>query len=257
MRCSTLALSLPPLPTQATLRHAGPIVPGHRAWNGRLAPHSRPVETQPDAATLSRLRADLRMVGSETTWVTHGPSYELIARSKADLAIAQPQLDEQAAAFKRVFPNDSLAPVVVTIRRVVPQGKPYVGTAPVPNTARGEVVEVVLPDPKAKIDDKIANSGTGLDEILDASTRTTPVIRAWLSAHASAVTKKPAPQIDADGENTGGSAHRVVGAQDDSADRRGLTRRSLCPRPRRASRDALSTDGLLHDGASDAAHRWR
>src|SRR5206468_10319068 len=62
---------------------------------------------------------------------------------------------------------------------------------------------VVLPDPSAKkAEDKqrneaVAALGIGL---LADRTPTLPVVRAWLSAHASAVSKQPARLAEATGE---------------------------------------------------------
>jgi len=85
-----------------------------------------------DPAGVTALHADLRLVGSETTWVTRGTGYELVGRSRTDLVALKSSLDRDAAVFHRVFPNDSIVPVVATVRRVLPPGKPYVGAAPVP-----------------------------------------------------------------------------------------------------------------------------
>ena len=119
----------------------------------------------------------------------------VVGRSRGDIVLIQPQLDGEAAALKRVFPTDTLAPLVVTVRRVVPADKPYVTTAPLPNTIRGTVVEVVLPDPKTEKDVEKARG-----DLPGARLATLPAVRAWLSAHASAVTHKPAPENEADGE---------------------------------------------------------
>ena len=140
-----------------------------------------------DPVAISAVRAELRLVGSETTWVARGQGYELIGRSKADLVALQSPLDREAAMIQRVFPEDTIARLVVTVRRVVAAGKPFVSAAPYPTTVHGPVVEVVLPDPKAKKDPEkgspAATLGIGL---LAERTPTLPVVRAWLSAHASA-----------------------------------------------------------------------
>src|SRR6185312_17501530 len=71
---------------------------------------TRNIETDPRA--LATVHADVRVVSGETTLVTHGTGYELVARTKGELARVQPELDRDAAAFKRVFPTDSLASIV-------------------------------------------------------------------------------------------------------------------------------------------------
>src|SRR5262245_6190125 len=92
---------------------------------------------QVDPVALASVRSELRLVSSETTWVTHGTGYELVGRSNNELALVQPQLNRDAATLARVFPGDSVKPVVVTIRQVVPEGKPFILRAPVPVTTRG------------------------------------------------------------------------------------------------------------------------
>src|SRR5262249_17844084 len=100
---------------------------------------------QPDItpAVLAAVHADLRVVGHESPWVTRGAGYELVGRSKADLAAFQPALDREAAMFHRVFPIDSLVPVIAVVRRQQPEGKPYVTAAPTPADENGFVVELV------------------------------------------------------------------------------------------------------------------
>ncbi|HTE47217.1 MAG TPA: hypothetical protein VK636_18350, partial [Gemmatimonadaceae bacterium] len=154
---------------------------------------ARTLENDPTA--LAAVRAELRMVGGETTWVARGSGYELIGRSRADLVVVEPQLDAEASAIRRVFPSDSLATLVVTVRRVMPVGKPYVAAAPLSNASNGRVVEVVLPDPKAEKDQEKARG-----DLPGTRPPTLPAVRAWLSAHASAVTHTPAPPNEADGE---------------------------------------------------------
>lgn len=155
-----------------------------------------------DPAALAAVHADLRVVAGETTWVTRGAGYELVGRSKADFVALGPALDHEALMFQRVFPTDSFARVVVTVRHMPAEGKPFVSAPPVPTTTRGAVVEVVLPDPKAKREDDGGRPAPGGAEarVFGGLAPTLPVVRAWLSAHASAVTKKPAPWTQATGE---------------------------------------------------------
>lgn len=154
-----------------------------------------------DPVAIAAVRAELRLVGGETTWVARGQGYELIGRSKADLVALQSPLDRQAAMIQRVFPADTIASLVVTVRRPVATGQPFVAAAPSPATVHGPVVEVVLPDPKAKKnpekDSPAAALGIGL---LAERTPTLPVVRAWLSAHASGATGAPARSGEATGE---------------------------------------------------------
>lgn len=156
-----------------------------------------------DPAALAALHAERRLVGAETTWVTSGAGYELVGRSKGDLVLFQPQLDREAAMFHRVFPNDSLTPVVATVRRMTAPGKPFIPAAPVPTPVRGTIVELVVPDPKAaKEDDKsrsLSANAIGLGRSAEWNP-VLPVVRAWLSARASALTGTPARPVQAHGE---------------------------------------------------------
>ncbi len=154
-----------------------------------------------DPVAIAAVRAELRLVGSETTWVARGHGYELIGRSKADLVALQSPLDRQAAMIQRVFPADTIASLVVTVRRPVAAGKPFVSAAPYPTTVHGPVVEVVLPDPNAKKDPEKGSPAAVLGiGLLAERTPTLPVVRAWLSAHASAATGVPARSGEATGE---------------------------------------------------------
>ncbi|MEO7085624.1 MAG: hypothetical protein ABI442_01330 [Gemmatimonadaceae bacterium] len=160
---------------------------------GAACSHGTNIETDPKA--IAAVRADLRLVGGETTWVAHGQGYELVTRTRGQVALLQPQLDGDAAAMRRVFPTDSLPLMVITVREVVAANKPYVTTAPLPNSVRGTIVDVVIPDPKTEQD---AEKGRG--DLPGFRSPTLPVVRAWLSAHASAVTHKLARENEADGE---------------------------------------------------------
>ena len=100
-------------------------------------------------AMLAAVHADVRLVNGETTFVTRGRSYELVGRTKADLAIVQPTLDRDRAVLGRAL-GDSLVPVTVSVRRIAADGGPFLFAAPVPQTTTTPVVEVVLVDPNAK-----------------------------------------------------------------------------------------------------------
>ena len=153
-------------------------------------------QPQVSATALAALHADMRLVGNETTWVTRGTGYELVGRSKVDLAIFQPQLDRDADILHRVFPGDTLAPLVATVRRAPADGKPFVPAAPIPSGAHGTVVELVIPNPKAHSD---RDGGRGPDGFAERNP-TLPAVRAWLSAHATALTKQPAQMNQTEGE---------------------------------------------------------
>jgi hypothetical protein len=151
----------------------------------------RTIESDPVAR--AALKADMHLVNGETTYVTHGPGYELVGRSRGDLLRSQPQLDREAAAFRRVFPNDSLTPLLVTVRRIMPRDKPYAGFAPLPGTVNGTIVRVEVVDASAIAERRDVRGG-GIPSV------TLPVARAWLSVHTSTVIKKPASSMQADRE---------------------------------------------------------
>lgn len=114
--------------------------------------------------------------------------------------MVQPQLQRDADMFAQIFGKDSMPHLVATIRRVVPEGKPFVSRAPLPSVAQGAIVEIVLPDPTAKTDDEKSRVGRVGFGSLAASSVVLPVVRAWTSAHASAITHKPALSTQANGE---------------------------------------------------------
>jgi hypothetical protein len=157
--------------------------------------------TEVTPAMLAAVHADVRLVNGETTFVTRGRSYELIGRSKADLAIVQPMLDRDRTVMSRAF-GDSLAPVTVSVRRIAADGGPFVLAAPVPQTTITPVVEVTLVDPNARREKDGRKSQASAQPALEVirARESLPVIRAWLSARASALTKKPSPSTEANGE---------------------------------------------------------
>ena len=162
------------------------------AFTAACSRGTRSIETDPRA--LAAVHADVRVVAGETTLVAHGQGYELVARSRGEIARVQPELDRDAAALERVFPTDSVASIVVTVRHATPPGKPYVAAPHTPSETRAPVVDVVLPDPNAKDDERNRRGG------LFTRSDVLPAERAWLSAHASEVTRKPAPRTAAKGE---------------------------------------------------------
>ena len=168
--------------------------------------HHSPPSIENDPTAVAAVRADVRVVNGDTTWVTRGVGYELVGRSKRDLVLFQPQLDREAAVLQKVFPGDTLARVVATVRRATPEGKPFIAAAPVPTTVRGMVVELVVPDPKAHQDQpqdgrpNLAAIETARVGMIGSGAAILPVVRAWLSARASAITGKSAPVLQATGE---------------------------------------------------------
>ncbi len=184
----------------------------------------------PDAALLASIPAELRMMGTETTWVAHGVGYELVTRSKLEIPPLLSQLDDQSRYFAREFGADP-GKIVAAVRRVGPPGALLEASAPVPYNV-GPVVELVVPRPLAK-GEKIEKSddessprgsygrgsrgGTGRGSSGSAGQDTTgaampdagdperfgavgptgPVVRAWLAARATSLTGKPASDLAA------------------------------------------------------------
>lgn len=160
-----------------------------------------------DPAALAALRADVRVVGSETTWVTHGKGYELVGRTRAELLMVQPALDRAAAFLSAIYPHDSVATIVASVRRAPAPGKPFVAAAPVPSDVRGTRVELVLVDRKAMEEQRKSGGGgeregppPGADIGMPGAGPIAPAVRAWLSARASRLTATPARSIQAHGE---------------------------------------------------------
>ncbi len=169
----------------------------------------------PDPKMLAAIPGDLRMMGAETTWVAHGVGYELVTRSKPELLPLISQLDDQSRFFAKVFGADP-GKVIATVRRVGPPGSTPEASAPVPFDV-GPVVEIVVMRPLAKGEkaekteqaNNSNNYGRGgsrgrsngaspdgpaatADEFdrFGANGPTAHVVRAWLSARATALTGK-------------------------------------------------------------------
>jgi hypothetical protein len=163
--------------------------------------HSMP-ESQPPA--LAALNAEMRIVGSDTAWIVRGPGYELVGRSRDDLARVQPALDRAAEMMRRVFPADTLAPIVARLRRIPARGDSLTAPAAVPSSLTGTVVELAVPDPK--LAERVAKERKGSDgatlEGMMSGRTITPAVRAWLSAHADRVTGTRASSAAASGRVT-------------------------------------------------------
>ena len=84
-----------------------PIVPSVALLAGAVlsACASHPPTPATDPVALAAVHADLRLVRGETTWVTRGRGYELVARSRADLAVVQPGLDRAATFLAQIYPG--------------------------------------------------------------------------------------------------------------------------------------------------------
>ncbi|HET7622181.1 MAG TPA: hypothetical protein VFK39_09795 [Gemmatimonadaceae bacterium] len=160
--------------------------------------HSTP---EPQAPALATLNAEMRIVGSDTSWVVRGAGYELVGRSRDDLAQVRPALDRAARMMEQVFPSDTLAPIVARVRRIQPRGDSLTVPAAVPSSLAGTVVELAVPDPK--FTERMAKERKGSDGAMIASAMSTrvitPAVRAWLSAHADRVTGTRASSAAASG----------------------------------------------------------
>ena len=173
-----------------------PIVPSVALLAGAVlsACASHPPTPTADPAALAAVHADLRLVRGETTWVTRGRGYELVAHSRADLAVVQPGLDRAATFLAQIYPADSVTPIVAAVRRAPAPGKPYITAAPVPADSHGAQVELVIVDPKALEEarkNKSAPPPNGEMEPRGADP-TAAAVRAWLSARATRLTGSPA-----------------------------------------------------------------
>lgn len=136
--------------------------------------------------------AELRMVSGESTWVTRGAGYELIGRSRHDLGFVEPIVDRTVANFRRVFPGDT-ATVIATVRPAPVAAQPFVSAPPTPPTYP-TAVDLVLPDPHAKRDDRVAIAPGSPAEVRR------DVARALLAAHAGQVTGVAASPAQRHGE---------------------------------------------------------
>ena len=172
----------------------GVAMAGASCASGHPKPGSEP-------AALAALNAEMRVVGSDTAWVVRGPGYELVGRSRDDLAQVQPALDRAARMMERVFPADTLAPIVARLRRVPARGDSLTVPAAVPSSLVGTVVELTIPDPR--LTERMAKERKGRDGATLAAMTSgriiTPAVRAWLSAHADRVMGTRASSVEASG----------------------------------------------------------
>ena len=151
-----------------------------------------PIQTMPEAVDVP---AELRVVAGDSTWVTRGPGYELVGRTRRDLGMVQPIVDRTVANFRRVFPGDTTT-IIATVRPAPIAGQPFVAAPPTP-ADYPIAVDLVLPDPHAKRNDRTGVIPGGPAAIRRA------VARAWLAKHAeriSGVSGKPA-QRDGEGDD--------------------------------------------------------
>ncbi len=140
-----------------------------------------------DPSAIAGLKAQQRVVNGDTTWVTNGNGYELVGRTRGDLVLLYQHLDRAGAAMRKVFPSDTLASVVAVVRRIPAEGQPFRAPPVVSDAGGRPLVELVVADPNVKRDE---NDRSGM-RLLAMSDPTIPVVRAWLSVHASTITHTP------------------------------------------------------------------
>jgi hypothetical protein len=95
-----------------------------------------------EPARLATVRAEARVLRGETTWVATGTGYELVARTRADIAQIEPTLDRQATLFQRVF-GEAPAMLGVRVVRFARDGHAALVPAGAPTTA-GPVVDAII-----------------------------------------------------------------------------------------------------------------
>lgn len=122
------------------------------------------------------------MVGSESTWVSHGPGYEVVGRTRGDLVLTHATLERVSGTMRRLFPADSLATLVVRVRRLPPDGEPFLPAPTLLPDERRPTVEMVIADPRAK---QKGGDERGRLRMFSQRDPALPVVRAWLSARAT------------------------------------------------------------------------
>jgi hypothetical protein len=162
----------------------------------------------PDPATIASVEAVTRVVGVETTLVARGTGYDLVARSRTDIAAIQHPLDQLGQSFRAAFGDDPPR-VVVSVGHAASDGT-FDGRFPpvVPDTA--PIAEVVLGErPLAGREGNGARparargaaGGGAFAALLETAEPSRIVLRSWLSGRASRLTGHPATGSQASGES--------------------------------------------------------
>jgi hypothetical protein len=99
--------------------------------------------------------------------------------------------------MRSVFPHDTLATVVAVVRRIPGEGQPFRSPPPVADLAGRPEVELVIADPKARNDEGDNRFGM---RALASHDPAMPLIRAWLSQHATATTRTSSRSSQASGD---------------------------------------------------------
>ncbi len=172
---------------------AGAVVAGC-ASSGPKTPDENP-------AIVAAVQATPRVVQGETTWVTRGPGYDIVAFDRRDIAAVDSAVAYQSQIYSRVF-GAPPPRVVVSVyrRRFDAQTESFAPGPPLPAGDVETVVEVPLLDPRARSDDSQGRraggyargaAGGGFEGMGNPTQR---VMRAWLSAHATQLLGQSATQ---------------------------------------------------------------
>ncbi len=141
----------------------------------------RPPDQNP--ALVAAVRATPRVVAGESTWVTSGPGYDIVAFSRRDIADVDSSVAQQSRVYTELFGSPP-AKVVVSVHRIAAPtllsaaGMAFASGPPLPAGSMEPVVDIPLFAPSAREHD----------------TPTDRVMRAWLSARATTLTGHPPAQ---------------------------------------------------------------
>ncbi|MDE3172956.1 MAG: hypothetical protein KGN74_07780, partial [Gemmatimonadota bacterium] len=157
---------------------------------------SGPKSPDENPALVAAVQATPRVVAGETTWVTPGAGYEIVARTRRDIADVDSGVARESAVYQQLF-GQPPARVIVAVRRIGP-GRSADGFAAGPPLPPGELTPVV----EAAIFDASSrggaggrgDSGGGFPGSAGPDAATARVMRAWLSARATALTGRPPTQ---------------------------------------------------------------
>ncbi|HEX8724244.1 MAG TPA: hypothetical protein VF737_02520 [Gemmatimonadaceae bacterium] len=171
----------------AALVAAGAVMAGC-ASSGPKMPDENP-------AIVAAVQAAPRVVQGETTWVTRGPGYDIVAFNRRDIAAVDSAVAHESALYAQMFGAAPL-PVVVSVyhRQFDSSSQSFAPGPPLPAGDLETVVEIPLftHSPRRNgNDDARAYDGGGFGGMGDPTQR---VMRAWLSAHASQVLGHAAPE---------------------------------------------------------------
>ncbi len=192
------------------------------ALNAACSSGNRGGAPSPSPAAIANVQAELRMVGSESTWVSRGDAFEISARSKRELAALLPQLAREDSLFRELFGTPPIF-VQIAVARPAPYGDAAITTPVLPRTATPLVtIEFgdALPSPdggqrsarggerdggrdgeRGDAPTRVPNELRGASRGQFAAMPLRPVIRAWASARASALNARAATSAQSTGES--------------------------------------------------------